>query len=230
MIQKGLMEEVTLKQMPEGQGKPVPQSVGPGCCRQQGWEGSKGKGPLAGPGKKGPQEVRGGVGARLRWVWGGGQELGRGDSKPAGVGLSRAWRRGPRVPGEPTPSSLKARAACMLNLPSPGPERAPPETTAVRQDWGPPRQASCILKGLRASPLKLSGAWTVEGLGEDPARDGLGVAKPWCVGFPSWCDENLAHVHWSLTIRARSPHSLLSAPLVGYGTSQEGGQGARCCS
>lgn len=103
--------------------------------------------------------------------------------------------------GEPTPSSLKVRAACMLNLPSPGLERAPPETTAVRQDWGQPQQASCILKGLRASPLKLSGARTVEGLGEDPARDGLGVAKPWFVGFPSWCDESPAHVYWSLTIR-----------------------------
>ena len=124
----------------------------------------------------------------------------------------------------------------MLNLPSPGPERAPPETTAVRQDWGQPQQASCILKGLRASPLKLFGAWTVEGLGKDSARDGLGVAKPWFVGFPSWCGESPAHVYWSLTIRlephyqARSPQSLLSASPVRYGTSQEGGQGARCCS
>ena len=110
MIQKGLMEEVTVKPMPEGQGKPVPQTVGP---KQRGWEGSKGKGPPPGPGKKGPQEGRGSDGACLRWVRGGGQELGRGDSKPAGVGLSGAWRRGPRMLGEPTPSSLKAgQLAC----------------------------------------------------------------------------------------------------------------------
>lgn len=30
----------------------------------------------------------------------------------------------------------------------------------------------------------------MEGLGEDPAHDGLGIAKPWCLSFPSWCDES----------------------------------------
>lgn len=33
MTQEGLMEEVTLKQTPAGQGKPVPQNVGPECSR-----------------------------------------------------------------------------------------------------------------------------------------------------------------------------------------------------
>lgn len=156
MIQKGLMEEATLKQMPEGQGKPVPQSAGPGCSRRWwGVVGSKGKGPLAGPGKKGPQEVRGSDGARLYWERGGGQELGRGDSKPAGVGLSGAWRRGPRVLEEPTPSSVQARAACMVNPPSPGLERVPPETPAVRQEWGQPRQASCSPQGAQSTPSQI---------------------------------------------------------------------------
>lgn len=54
--------------------------------------------------------------------------------------------------GEPTPSSLKAQAACMLNLPSPGLERAPPETTAVRQEWGQPWQASCSPQGAQSIP------------------------------------------------------------------------------
>ena len=117
--------------------------------------GSKGKGPLAGSGKKGPQEVRANDGARLYRERGGGQELGRGDSKPAGVGLSRAWRQGPRVLGEPTPSSVQARAACMVNPLSPGPERVPPETTAVRQEWGQPRQASCSPQGAQNTPSQI---------------------------------------------------------------------------
>ena len=54
MIQKGLMEEVTVKPMPEGQGKPVPQSVGP---RQRGWEGSKGKGPLQAQERRGRRKA-----------------------------------------------------------------------------------------------------------------------------------------------------------------------------
>lgn len=63
----------------------------------------------------------------------------------------------------------------------------------------------------------------MEGLGEDTARDGLGVAEHWCLSFPSWCDESLAQVHRSLTIRSCSPRSPLSASPVCYGTSQEGG-------
>ena len=130
--------------------------------------GSKGKGPLAGPGKKGPQEVRASDGAHLYWEQGGGQELGRGDSKPAGVGLRGAWRQGPRVLGEPTPSSVQAPAACMVNPPSPGPERVPPETTAVRQEWGQPRQASCSPQGAQSTPSQIVWSSDSGGAGRRP--------------------------------------------------------------